>query len=96
MIINKSDSFKHKFKAVFEYISKDKVTAAIKFRKELNKSLKSLNHFPYKFRKSIYFDNQNIRDMIFNGYTIIYKVNLKDNIIEILTIFNKNKKELCD
>ena len=29
--------------------------------------------------------------MIFKGYTIIYRVNTKKDLIEIIRIFNKNK-----
>ncbi len=90
MLINKSEKFKKNFKYIFEYIAKDKINAASSFRKELNISLNKLDNFPYKSRKSIYFNNENIRDMIFKGYTVIYEINLNDNIIEVLTIFNQN------
>ncbi len=43
---------------------------------------------PEKNRKSYYFNNENIRDMIFKSYTIIYEIN--ENYIEIFTIFNQN------
>ena len=33
----------------------------------------------------------NIRDMTFKGYTIIYRINIKKDLIEIIRIFNKNK-----
>ncbi|GAB6044591.1 hypothetical protein JCM11957_01890 [Caminibacter profundus] len=34
------------------------------------------------YRKSIYFDDENYRDLIHKGYTIIYKIE-KDKIIPI-------------
>jgi hypothetical protein len=33
----------------------------------------------------------NVRDMIFKKYTIIYEIKPKEDIIEILDIFNRNK-----
>jgi hypothetical protein len=27
------------------------------------------------FRKSIYFENSNIRDLIFKGYTVVFRIN---------------------
>lgn len=41
---------------------------------------------PYKFRKSIYFDDENIRDYIFKGYTIPYSINEDNNEIVLLDI----------
>lgn len=29
---------------------------------------------PYSYRKSIYFDNPDIRDLIFKGYTIVFRI----------------------
>ena len=92
MRINKSIKFQNKFKIIFEYIAKDKYSAALSFRKELNELLKNLNNFPFKYRKSIYFNNENIRDMIFRGYTVIYELKHEESLIEILTIFNQNKQ----
>jgi len=49
----------------------------VEFLKELKKKIINLKHFPYKYRKSFYFDDENIRDLIFKGYTIIYKLTLR-------------------
>jgi hypothetical protein len=53
--------------------------------------MNGLPNFPYKYKQSIYFDDENIRDMTFKKYTITYEVNLENNTIEILKIFNRNK-----
>ena len=57
------------------------------FRRSL---IEKIPNFPFKYRKSIYFDNENIRDMTFKGYTIIYRINVKKDLIEVIRIFNKN------
>jgi hypothetical protein len=46
---------------------------------------------PFKYKPSIYFKNENIRDMTYKGYTINYKVNFEKDLIEVLRIFNRNK-----
>ena len=56
------------------YISKDKPKAAKKFKKELLLNLNKDLKFPYNYKKSIYFNNIEIRDYIFKGYTIVYEV----------------------
>jgi hypothetical protein len=38
---------------------------------------------PYKNRKSIYFDRDDIRDLIYKGYTVVYKINRKEDSIEV-------------
>jgi hypothetical protein len=38
---------------------------------------------PYRNRKSIFFDREDIRDLIIKGYVIVYKVNNKEDSIEV-------------
>ncbi len=65
------------------YISWDKPEAAKKIRKDLIKNLKKDLKFPYHFKKSIYFDNELIRDYVFKGYTSVYKINEIEQTVEI-------------
>ena len=90
MQIKLDEKFEINFNSILEYIAQDKISASKKFRKDLFKQIKNLPTFPYKFRKSIYFTNNNIRDMIFKGYTIVYEIDLDNNQIILLNIFNKN------
>lgn len=92
MEIKKTEQFKYELKHILEYIVKDKITAMKTFRKELDLQINDLINFLKKYRKSIYTDNQNIRDMVFKGYTIIYKI--YKNEIVILTIFNQNLPDI--
>lgn len=48
---------------------------------------------PYKHRKSIYFDTKNIRDLIFKGYTIVYRINPDKKEIEVFGLI-KHEKQL--
>lgn len=91
MQIKLDRKFEINFNSIFEYIAKDKLSASKKFKKELFLKIKNLPDFPYKFRKSFYFDDEKIRDITFKGYTIIYEVDLDNNCIIILNIFQKNK-----
>lgn len=91
MKILKTKHYNNELKTILSYIAKDKISASRDFYNKLNKQIKELYNFPYKYRQSIYFINKNIRDMIFEGYTIIYEVDLEENLIIVLSIFNKNK-----
>jgi plasmid stabilization system protein ParE len=75
------------------FIYKDKPQAALKFRKEIIKNLrKDLKH-PFSFKKSVYFDNETIRDYVFKGYTCVYEIDVKQNAINVFG-FIKYKSSL--
>jgi len=94
MQINRSSRYKNNLFQILDYIAQDKVSASENFLNELDKLINNLPNFPFKFRKSKYFDNENIRDMTYKGYTIIYRVNEAKNVIDIVRIFHKNKPTL--
>ncbi len=79
------------YKKIVNYIAKDKINASINFANELEKLIFLIPDNPLKYKPSIYFENENVRDMTYKGYTIIYKVNFQKSTIEVLKIFNRNK-----
>ncbi len=91
MQIKLDKRFEISFNLILEYIAKDKLSASKKFKKDLFEQIKNLPNYPYKFRKSFYFNDDEIRDMTFKKYTIICEVDLDNNLMIILNIFNKNK-----
>jgi plasmid stabilization system protein ParE len=95
MEILETEKFKKDLDFIVRYIARDKRVAAIDFAKKLKRSINELTTFPYKYRQSYYYDDQNIRDMTFKGYTIIYRVDNKNSLIEILEIFNRNLPSTC-
>jgi plasmid stabilization system protein ParE len=88
--ILKKRKFLKNLSLIFEYIAKDKPSAAKQFKEELYNKIENLKNFPKMYRKSIYFDNENYRDLIFKGYTVIYKI--EDDKILILDIFKWSEK----
>jgi plasmid stabilization system protein ParE len=85
MKIEKKPKFLKELFSILKHIKKDKVSASIQFEKQLNKKIKNLIDFPYQYRASYYFEDKAYRDLIHQGYTIIYKVE-QERII-ILEIF---------
>ncbi len=94
MQINRSPRYKNNLFQILNYIARDKLSASENFLNELDKLINNLPAFPFKFRKSKYFNNENIRDMVYKGYTVIYRVNEIKSTIDIIRIFNKNKPPL--
>ena len=91
MTIIRSRRFTIRLMDILRYIAKDKTGASRNFKNQLDKQIKNIPNFPYKYRPSIYFDDTNIRDMVFKGYTITYEVDPENNTIVIMDIFNQNK-----
>jgi len=87
--IIETQKYKQELRQISFYIKKDKLSAAINFVSQLKEVINNIPNFPYKYRKSIYFQNESIRDMTFKSYTIVYEISEK--YIEIMTIFNQNK-----
>ncbi|WP_457743519.1 hypothetical protein [Sulfurimonas sp.] len=48
---------------IINRIAEDKPNASIKFALELEKSILDIPTFPFKYKPSVYFDDQNVRDM---------------------------------
>jgi len=91
MIIRRTEEYQKELLIILKHIANDKITASRKFKKDLNEQIANIPNFPYKYRKSIYFNDENVRDMIFKKYTINYEIDLNKNTIFIFSIFNQNK-----
>jgi len=94
MQIIRTNLFRQQLKNILFYIAKDKLSASKIFMLQLDMQIQNLVNFPYKFRQSYYYNDENIRDMVFKGYSIIYRIKQEDKVIEILEIFNKNLPHL--
>lgn len=90
MMIIRDIRFSMQLLSILRYIAKDKKSAAVDFESELNQKINDLVYFPLKYRASFYFEDKAYRDMIYQGYTIIYKVE-KEKIL-ILEIFKWQNK----
>lgn len=87
--------FKEKLNHQIEYIARDKPRAARKFKTDILQRIKQIPQMPYKNRKSIYFDRDDIRDLIYKGYMVVYKINSNEDSIEVFgfTKFENNPFE---
>ena len=84
--------FKKALKEILIYIATDSKHRAKRFNKDLFIGINDLDTFPYKFRKSIHFNNKKIRDYIFKGYTIPYLIDESNDVIIVLDIFKWTDK----
>lgn len=81
MKIEIQDSFSEQLVEVVEFISKDKPKVARKFNADLLKKIKALPQYPFQCKRSIYFEKDTIRDMVFKGYTVVYRIDVDNKLI---------------
>ncbi len=86
MTVNLTESFLELLSEQVRYIYKDKPVAALKFRKDIIRNLKKDLKFPFHFKKSIYYENENIRDYVFKGYTCVYEIDINKKTVFVFGI----------
>ena len=90
MIIEKSPRFKDELEAIVDFIAKDSINRALTFYDELLAKINQIPENLYIHRKRLKLNDENIRELIFKGYTIPYEIDKTNNKIIILGIFNQN------
>lgn len=85
MIIEKKPKYLQNLLSILKYIATDKPSASLNFEKVLEQKFNDLLLFPLQYKASFYIKNEAYRDMVHEGYTIIYKVET-DKIL-VLDIF---------
>ncbi|WP_036603361.1 type II toxin-antitoxin system RelE/ParE family toxin [Olivibacter sitiensis] len=83
MRIKLSEGFRYILQSQVAYIARDKPQAARKFKNRLLKEIKDISKMPFAHRRSIYFDSDSIRDLIFMGYVITFRINGQKDVIEV-------------
>lgn len=83
MKIRFTEEFSYKLDRQIDFIANDKPAAARKFKKEILKRIREIPKMPFRFRQSIFFDSKEIRDLIFMGYIVVFKINEKENSIDV-------------
>ena len=90
MRIYRSKRFEDELDEIFNFIARDSVHQALKFVLEVSEAVGTLDFWPRKCRKSIHFDDPNIRDFIFKGYVMPYKIDDENDEITVLGIYKHN------
>ena len=91
MVIEYKPKFERELKTIFDFIAKDSLNRAREFRNELIAKIERTAQTPFICRKSINFNDESIRDLIFKGYVIPYLID--DEVIYMLGIYKANEWE---
>ena len=91
MKIELSSGFYFLLNEIIVFIALDKPIASRKFKKDLIQSIRKDLQFPYNYKKSIYFDDVKVRDYVFKGYTLTYRIDELEENVEVFGIIkNRN------
>jgi len=91
MQILKTARFSDELEIILDFIAKDSFSQAMIFFDKLDTVVFSLADAPYRCRQSTKSSDVNVRDLIFKGYVIPYRVNNEKKCIEIIGIFSVNE-----
>lgn len=75
------ESFVQRLERQLRYIAQDNPAAAKRFKKNLIENIKKIKSNPKLCRQSVYFEDESIRDLIYKGYTVVFRIN--QNQIEV-------------
>lgn len=92
MTILYKKNFEINLNSIIDFISNDSQTKVKNFASSLRLKIRNLSNMPFKCRKSLYYEDINVRDLIFKGYTIPFLLDEQDNYIAILDIFKWTNK----
>ena len=79
------EQFRMQLTAILAFIARDNPYAARAVRDGLKSRLENVIEYPESCRKSLYFDDDTIRDLVFMGYTTIYRITPDE--IRVLDVF---------
>jgi plasmid stabilization system protein ParE len=92
MKIRSTVKFQQKFYRQIDFIASDKPGAAKKFKTDVLLRIEEITKMPFKNKRSVYYNDDLIRELTFKGYTIIYKVDEINNEIVVFGFIKYQEK----
>ena len=87
-----TSQFKIALNEIKNFIALDSPNKAIKFRNELYEKIYGLDFMPKRCRKNTLANDESIRDLIFKGYIIVFKI--ENDTIKVLYIYKENEPKM--
>lgn len=87
-MLEQSLRFEYELETIVDFIALDSPVRALEFFYELDSEIQNIPHNPYIYRKRN--KDENLRELIYKGYTIPFEIDTANHKIVILGIFNKN------
>ena len=90
MILEKSANFKDELEITVNFIALDSINRALNFYDGVIDKINTIPENLYIYRKRPTLNDNNVRELIYKGYTIPFEIDTKNDKIIILGIFNQN------
>jgi len=94
MQILKTSRFLDELDVIVDFIAEDSLSQALIFLDKLESTVYALTDTPYRCRQSGKSNDVNVRELVFMGYVVPYRVNKEKNRIEVIGIFSANEWEM--
>lgn len=94
MDIEYSSRFNDELFTIYLYIADDSIIQADLFISKLKNSIQNIPMMPYRHRQSSKSDDKEVRELVHEGYVVVYRINKMHKRIEILGIFSANEWEI--
>ena len=86
------DRFIKDLNDIESFIALDNLERAEKFKNDIIDKISSLDFMPKRCRKSTLANDESIRDLIFKGYIIVFKI--QNDTIKVLYIYKENEPKM--
>lgn len=86
------DRFNKALSDIESFIALDSLERAEKFKNDIIDKISSLDFMPKRCRKSTLANDESIRDLIFKGYIIVFKI--QNDTIKVLYIYKENEPKM--
>ena len=86
------DRFIKALSDIESFIALDSLERAEKFKNDIINKISSLDFMPKRCRKSTLANDESIRDLIFKGYIIVFKI--ENDTIKVLYIYKENEPKM--
>ena len=86
------DRFIKALSDIESFIALDSLERAEKFKNDIIDKIRSLDFMPKRCRKSTLANDESIRDLIFKGYIIVFKI--QNDTIKVLYIYKENEPKM--
>ena len=86
------DRFIKALNDIESFIALDNLERAEKFKNDIIDKISSLDFMPKSCRKSTLANDESIRDLIFKGYIIVFKI--QNDKIKVLYIYKENEPKM--
>ena len=91
MRIEYSPRFSDELFAIYVFIAEDSIIQADRFVSKLKTSIEKIPPMPYRHRQSLKSDDKEVRDLVFEGYVVVYRIVKSDKRIDFIGIFSENE-----